>query len=268
MNKTYQLSNDGPTVNITVKKSRMKQYYVSDTPTYYLNNGTEFEIELFNNTNETVLAEIKLNNKIISNGGLVLKPAQRVFLERFLDSEQKFLFETYEVDDTDEINELISNNGDVSISFYKEMKKQTYYKTLPYYDNYYFPTDFNNGFNYKTLPYYDNYYFPTDFNNGFNYKSINTNHTNTNYFVNSLSLTANNTIETGRIEKGTTSNQKFKNVNMEFTSIPFHKYNCKLLPISQKINTVEDINVRRYCTHCGHKLKKEHNYCPACGTKA
>jgi hypothetical protein len=247
MNKTYQLSNDGPTVNITVKKSRMKQYYVSDTPTYYLNNGTEFEIELFNNTNETVLAEIKLNNKIISNGGLVLKPAQRVFLERFLDSEQKFLFETYEVDDTDEINELISNNGDVSISFYKEMKKQTYYKTLPYYDNYFFQTDFNNDFNYK---------------------SINNNYTNTNYFVNSLSLTANDTIETGRIEKGTTSNQKFKNVNMEFTSIPFNTYNCKLLPISQKINTVEDINVRRYCTHCGHKLKKEHNYCPACGTKA
>ncbi|NBV41918.1 hypothetical protein EBR96_04015, partial [bacterium] len=240
MNKTYQLSNDGPTVNITVKKSRMKQYYVSDTPTYYLNNGTEFEIELFNNTNETVLAEIKLNNKIISNGGLVLKPAQRVFLERFLDSEQKFLFETYEVDDTDEINELISNNGDVSISFYKEMKKQTYYKTLPYYDNYYFPTDFNNGFNYK---------------------SINTNHTNTNYFVNSLSLTANNTIETGRIEKGTTSNQKFKNVNMEFTSIPFHKYNCKLLPISQKINTIDDINVRRYCTNCGKKLNKTDNFC-------
>jgi len=246
MNKTYQLSNDGPTVNITVKKSRMKQYYVSDTPTYYLNNGTEFEIELFNNTNETVLAEIKLNNKIISNGGLVLKPAQRVFLERFLDSEQKFLFETYEVDDTDEINELISNNGDVSISFYKEMGKQTYYKTLPYYDNYYFTTDFNNEFNYK---------------------SINTNYTNTNYFVNGLSLTTNNTIETGRIEKGTTSNQKFKNVNMEFTSIPFHTYNCKLLPISQKINTIDDINVRRYCTNCGKKLNKTDNFCGNCGTK-
>jgi hypothetical protein len=59
--------------------------------TVYLNNGDEFEIELFNPTISKVMAKIDLNG--ISIGpGVVLRPGERVFLERYINEAKKFLF--------------------------------------------------------------------------------------------------------------------------------------------------------------------------------
>jgi hypothetical protein len=91
-------------------------------------NGTEFEIELDNNTQETWLAKIKFNNKLISNSGLVLRPGEHHFIERFLDENRKFLFETYEVHKGRK--KAISNNGQVEIEFFKE---HTYYDFNPFF---------------------------------------------------------------------------------------------------------------------------------------
>ena len=74
-------------------------------------------------------------------------------------------------------------------------------------------------------------------------------------------------IETGRVEAGSSSDQKFEYVNKSFDYYAFHTVECKLLPISQKINTAEDINVKRYCTNCGTKQKPEFKFCPSCGEK-
>jgi hypothetical protein len=241
--KKYSIG-ENPTVNITVKKSRLKNYYVNSNQTYYLNNGTEFEIELFNPTNENVLAEIKLNGKTISNGGLVLKPGQRVYLERFLDSHQKFLFETYSVENTNEVLSAIVNNGELSVSFYKEKQ---YFNTPYFYTDYYYTNYTNNIIN-----------------------NINNNSTksckNLSEFI-TCSVNNNNNIETGRIEKGSHSNQKFNNVDIEFNYFSFYEYSCKLLPLSQKITTDSDLKVRNYCKNCGHKLGKTDIYCGQCGTK-
>jgi hypothetical protein len=49
---------------ITKSKQRLKQHI----DTVYLNNGDEFEIELFNPTQNKVLAKIELNGKSIGNG--------------------------------------------------------------------------------------------------------------------------------------------------------------------------------------------------------
>lgn len=246
--KNYSIG-ENPTVNITVKKSRLKNYYVNDNQTYYLNNGTEFEIELFNPTNENVLAEIKLNNKIISNAGLVLKPGQRVYLERFLDSHQKFLFETYDVENTNEVLSAIVNNGELSVSFYKEKQ---------YFNTPYFYTDYKYSDIYLT-------------NNTVNTTVNSLYHSTTNYDnlsgIITCSVNNNNNIETGRIEKGSHSNQKFINVDIEFNCYSFYQYNCKLLPLSQKMTTDTDLKVRNYCKNCGHKLGKTDNYCGQCGTK-
>ena len=70
------------------------------------------------------------------------------------------------------------------------------------------------------------------------------------------------------IELGSTSEQKLQTVNKSFNYWPFHTVEYKLLPISQKVNTTEDLNIKRYCPNCGTKQKPEYKFCPACGSKA
>ena len=62
-----------PHAHISINRNRVKKY--NDT-TIYMVNGTEFEIELDNNTQETWLAKITLNDKLISTSGLVLRPGE------------------------------------------------------------------------------------------------------------------------------------------------------------------------------------------------
>ena len=72
---------------VTKGKQRLKQH----SNTVYLKNGDEFEIELFNPTKNHILAKILLDCKSISNSGIVLKPGQRIFLERYLRPLIKYL---------------------------------------------------------------------------------------------------------------------------------------------------------------------------------
>jgi hypothetical protein len=75
-------------------------------------------------------------------------------------------------------------------------------------------------------------------------------------------------VETGRVEQGSHSDQKFETVNKKFEYYPFHTVEYKMLPVSQKVNTAADVNVKRYCTNCGSKLGKTDKFCSNCGTKA
>jgi hypothetical protein len=102
---------------ISVDGNRLKQH---PDNTVYLDNGREFQLEVFNPTTSKILAKIKINGNYISNTGLVLKPGQRVFLERYLDEAKKFKFETYNVESTPETQAAIANNGMVEVEFYKE----------------------------------------------------------------------------------------------------------------------------------------------------
>jgi hypothetical protein len=86
----------------------------------YLDNGEEFQIELFNPLKECVLADIRLNGQSISKSGLVIKPGQRVYLDCFIEDKKKFVFQTYEVEMTGEVEEAIENNGLMEVFFYKE----------------------------------------------------------------------------------------------------------------------------------------------------
>ena len=74
-------------------------------------------------------------------------------------------------------------------------------------------------------------------------------------------------IETGRVEQGSSSDQKLTTVNKDFEFFPFHTTEYKMMPLSQKVNTVKDINVRRHCTQCGAKYKSSHKFCASCGNK-
>jgi len=274
-----------PTVNITVNKSRIKLYSKGvEMPTYYLQKGQEFQFELFNPTTDIVLAKIILNGKPISQGGLVLNPGQRVFLERYLDVPKKFLFDTYEVSNSEEVKKAIEKNGDVKVEFFRESYPYSIYTNVypdwtyrPQPSFYDYPstcsltasTYTTNGV-YNTSTIYDtNSLYSANINRSDIIGSLTTasapTYSNPEKFLRKAKLSK--SIETGRVDKGSTSNQDLKYVDKTFDLLPFHTIEYKLLPVSQKINTVEDINVKRYCTNCAHKLKNGYKFCPACSTK-
>ena len=121
----YTTNNVGnPTAHITRKKSRLKVY---NGNTVFLNDKDNFEFEIHNPTQKSVLCKIKLNGEYISTGGVVIRPGQRVFLERFFDTNNKFEFSTYEVKDTSLNRTAIDLNGDIRIEFYNEQTHQPNY---------------------------------------------------------------------------------------------------------------------------------------------
>ena len=271
-----QTTNGGalPTANIVINKSRLKLYNKeSKIPTYYLEKGAEFQIELFNPTKNNILAKIKLNNNSISQGGLVLRPGERVFLDRYIDVAKKFLFETYEVGNSSEVKEAIKENGDFSVEFFTQtIKLPTIFNPGPFGG--YNPS--SGGYGYGSL---------TNEVIGLNLTSnasINSfyasNVTNTvgtdNTFTTTTSATYNSQpvkkskkIETGIVAEGSDSKQALTEVNYEFSYLPFHTIEYKLLPQSQKITTSDDLKIKRYCHNCGCKQTPTNKFCPSCGKK-
>ena len=73
------------------------------------------------------------------------------------------------------------------------------------------------------------------------------------------------TTETGRIEKGNKSNQKFEAVSMDFESYYFHKISYQILPETKKPIETKELK-KNFCTSCGFK-NKDYKFCPNCGEK-
>jgi hypothetical protein len=238
-----------PTAHVTKRKSRLKVYGGVNV---YMNEGETFEIELHNPKTISILAKIKLNGNYISTTGLVIRPGQRVFLERFLDSNNKFVFHTYEVKDTRPNRDAIAFNGNVEVEFYDEQPIVTY----PHLSG------GNWGSGWTTIntgsPYYGNMTFTT--------ASTPIMYSNTSSFSSSVSRNASKKgIETGRIEKGQSSDQDFVTVNENFSQYVSHKVVYKILPLGNKTTEIKEIV--NYCPECGKKQKKEYKFCPSCGTK-
>ena len=244
----YTTNNVGnPTAHITRKKSRLKVY---NGNTVFLNDKDNFEFEIHNPTQKSVLCKIKLNGEYISTGGVVIRPGQRVFLERFLDSNNKFEFSTYEVKDTSLNRTAIDLNGDVRIEFYNE---QTY---QPNYGLYVL----NGSSTVSTgSPYYGNMTFTTSSSAPMAYYS---NTSSVSSLVGEPTLSK-KSIETGRVEKGEKSKQNFTNSYQNFEYNVSHQISLKILPLSNKNKTTEEI--KYYCTECGTKTKSKYKFCPSCG---
>jgi len=117
--------NSKPSAKIALKRNVLKMYEVDKVDTIYLKDKAEFEIELFNPLQVSVLAKIELNGKLINGGGLIINPGQRIFLERYLDDNKKFKFSTYKVENNNlDVDYAISLNGIVKVSFYLETEYQ------------------------------------------------------------------------------------------------------------------------------------------------
>lgn len=256
----YQKNDDKPCAYITKNKQRIKQFGQN----VYLKDGSEFEIELYNPSRNTVLSKIKINGNFISGGGIILRPGERVFLERYLDVRRKFKFETYSVDSTNETMNAIANNGDVEILFYEEEDIiDVRLNSYPWTNDYtYINRDINTGGSY---PRYGVTF--TTSNTVINSADANINLTSLNTSNDTVSrrLTKKSkSIETGRVEKGSSSNQEFNSVSKNFNSWTVSTSVWKLLPESQR--PVEKRDLIEKCPKCSTKVKKSSwKFCPECG---
>ena len=239
----------------------------------YLKDKEEFQIELFNPLTDCVLADIKLNGNTISQSGLVIRPGERFYLDCFVDDNKKFVFNTYEVEDSQSTKVAISKNGMLEVFFYKEsvvsLKNwrnrfdrvivEKYYPVhYPHYQPYWYgvPNVYcgttTGGLSGTTTGGY--------YTNGLSNNIIGTTTTNTAYFsqpINSTYTTginisdlgnmttttsySTNSIETGRVEKGGKSNQKFEEVDMDFEKFHISSIVLQLLPESVKPVDTKDL---------------------------
>jgi len=274
-----------PVAYVAKNKQRVKQY----NDTVYLKNGDNFELELYNPTQFKVLAQIELNGVSIGSG-IILRPAERVFLERYINEAKKFLFETYEVNgENKEVLKAIEKNGLVSVKFYKESVNFNWDSfTIPQRDIWGGPeiTYFNGSTGNHLFgqpittsnAYYSNLGNLSCGNSNSNLhsdmsgiSSISTNYSGNNATFTSAggqstnSLRSKKTIETGRIEKGSKSDQNFETVDAKFDLVHSWISEWKLLPESRKLIVAEDLV--SYCTIDGRRRRKNEIFCPLCGTK-
>lgn len=227
-----------PSAHITKKKSRLKVY---NGHKLFLNDKDNFELELFNPKKYPVLCKVKFNGNYISNNGIVLRPGERVFLERFIDDNKKFVFNTYNVDDNNITRDAIELNGDVYVEFYDEKKE----------------VNFNHTWDPNVIIYRNGLTPP--------YTVTCANYTTNTLNMNYLSTSNNSSIETGRIEKGNKSNQSFDYVDNKFYEFVSHTVKYKILPLNEKLKTSDDI--KNYCNKCGGKIKSKWKFCPVCGSE-
>ncbi len=239
-----------PEAYVAKNKQRVKQHDFK----VYLSNEDEYQIELFNPTQSYVLAKIKLDGKYISNGGIVLRPGERVFLERYLDTNNKFVYRTYEVNgNNSQVQTAIQNNGKVEVEFYNEYVPMN--------------LNWNTGTTYVTT---NGSTFTTGVSSQWDgtitTMNYNTSITPTSCVVGTQPI-SNRKIETGTTEKGSSSEQTFEHSNKTFNTVKSRIFTWQILPTSQKPYTSKELNVL-YCGECGAKRKKDsHKFCPHCGTK-
>ena len=268
-----------PTAHITKKKSRLKVY---NGHVVFLNDKDNFEFEIHNPKQKSVLCKIKLNGEYISTSGIVLRPGQRVFLERFFDTNNKFEFSTYKVKNTSENRSAIDLNGDVLVEFYDEQEPVN--NNFLYLGN---RTTYGSGLDYKRR---SNDYTPQfgttiSTTGGITYgtTTLTTQNLSNATYTSSVTMDSigkfepssilrtspkvkkSSTIETGRVEKGDKSSQTFTNSYETFNYYTSHTIQFKIQPTSTKNINVEEI--RQYCTECGVKVKKNFKFCPSCGNK-
>lgn len=260
---------------IAVNKSLLKEYSNSSNErVIYMNDGTEFQIQIFNPYSYTVGVSISMNGNEMSNM-LVLKPGQRIWLERYLNEARKFLFETYEVSNSKQAKEAIARNGVIEIKFYKEKESNVFIKSFIDYDNnldvnqpLHTSQYYNLNFSDCLTSCYSNIASDITGHYGYNCGSITASSTNQNDLKVGANSKANlkGPIKTGRIEKGSHSNQSFTEVHNDFETFAFKIETIHIYPASVKPMTTSDIH-KKYCHDCGRKLTDKFKYCPFCGAK-
>lgn len=303
--KTNSLSQDF--LKLAVNKSILKEYQTSKSNrTVYLKNGTEFQLQLFNPLTFTICADIYINDEKIPNS-LVIKPGQRVWLERYLDRAKKFLYETYEVENGNSaVEAAIKHNGLIKVKFYREdINKNTYKSQLTTTVSSNIDTfnwsDFNDCQVYNSSPAnntelndlvstsitYDtsvkSFCQPTVSTALYNRTEmiteplLNGSYTYTNYTVTckdsaatTLSGSINYDIRDTK-ETGRIQEGSKSNQLLHNCDMEFSNWSFKTEIIQILPESEKPYTVsdlqKQYCPECGRKVNHKHNFCPYCGTK-
>lgn len=294
-------SQETQNVKIAMKKSLLKEFHKGDERIVYLENGDEFQIQIFNDQDTEIGAKIYVNGEQIGNSYLVINPGERVWLDRYLDKATKFKFATYEVNGNNEkVKKAIAKNGLVKVELFKKKQNTfdgwqplvsypTYYPYCPLQTNIpeYAPRIYyTETYGMKNEPYaisttaceLDTNIVSTCFSQTtpincslsgeytaasamLDLGSSGSSFTNT-----TAGDIKSNKIETGRIKEGGHSDQEFDYVSMSFEYWPFTTEEIHILPKSTKPVSSHDLQ-KVYCQNCGRRLKTKFNFCPFCGEK-
>ena len=244
---------------IAVNKSLLKEYSSSKYQrVVYLNDGDEFQIQLFNPETFPIAAKIHLNGEKLSDM-LVIRPGERIWLERYLDQARKFKFSTYEIEDSYEAKEAASLNGEVKIQFYrvKTPRQNTVINiscpisTIGSPTSIYYNTINSSDCQVKSISEPELASNLTSVNLASSdmsgetwYKSSYISDTACNFYASSTAAEPERSIETGRVEQGGYSNQKFSYVNYDFEDWSFRTETISILPLSRKPVTASDLKKR------------------------
>ena len=260
-------------IKIGVNKSQLKEYVIDGKNVVYLNDGDEFQIKLFNPFTFVLGAKIYINGESLHNI-LTIRPGETIWIERYLDSNNKFKFSTYTVENDLKSNIACRNCGEISVDFYKEYKadENTYTSTKSgNLTNKLFETSNQNYikqgvYTSSSTPKLDEFYY-SNINSSDMYQNANRCGEYTSYTPTSASTNIEYK-ETGLIEPG--------NVSYQYLNVGYYKFktdassfvseNVKILPMSEKQYTSNDLH-KIYCQSCGRKMKTNYKYCPFCGSK-
>ena len=268
-----------PQAWVAIKRNRQKIYNRQGKTQVYLKDGQEFQIELFNPTQTRYLVKFKINGNYQADRGLILNPGQRYFLDRFIDDDKKLEFSTYEVENSKAAKKAIEKNGLLEVEFYAEtflhgnIISYPRIYTTPNWSQPIWTTNphqfwggtsagiFNNAGGSSTLTLAGSTVNNISYTNGA--ATIGTTYTSTSNYS---SVVNDASIETGRVEKGEKSDQKFEDGYGTFSSWASYTTTVQIIPLSQK--PAETQEIRSYCTGCGSRVKKQTwKFCPNCGTE-
>lgn len=262
---------------IAIGKSVVKEYRTrSGERTVYLSDGDEFQIQLFNPHPFTIGLEISVNGAGLG-GKVVLRPGERVWLDRFLNDARKLKFETYRIGKGAAAKSAASINGLVTVSAFRESEDGDIIDISWNYGQNCPPSVNATKYNYDPWPVTCAFSNQTAFrpdtcwlNGGKGYyctsaSTIDAGCANSHSAVHVKETAAGD--ETGRIEKGSASSQKFDACDRDFQQTPFSTESIRILPLSQKQYGSNELP-RIYCSGCGRKLKPDYKYCPHCGRKS
>lgn len=288
-------SQETQNVKIAMKKSLLKEFHKGGERVVYLENGDEFQIQIFNDQDTEIGAKIYVNGEQIGNSYLVINPGERVWLDRYLDKAKKFKFATYEVNsNNDKVKKAIAKNGLVKVELFKK-KQNTFdgWQPLVTYPSYPLQTNipeyapriyYTETYGMRNEPYaksatafeLDTNIVSTAFSQVtpincslsgeytaasamLDLGSSQSSFTNT-----TAGDIKSNKTETGRIKEGGHSDQEFDYVSMSFEYWAFTTEEIHILPKSTKPVSSHDLQ-KVYCPNCGRRLKTKFNFCPFCG---
>ena len=256
---------------IAISKNLIKEYKSSNSErTVYLNDGTEFQIYLKNPYQTHLGIKIYVNNQAIGSNMLVLRPGQSFWLDRFLNDNKKFLFSTYDVENTAEMKYATNNNGKVKIEFYHEKEETPYISVIEPLKTNFDWTNYNitcSSAMSSNEPRSTYSCSTGDIGNLSANAATNSKLRSMSYSTSvSTTKTDDSYLETGRVEKGGVSRQEFEYCDINFDYYAFKTENILILPLSRKQIHAEETR-RRYCSQCGKKVNPKDKFCSNCGAK-